>query len=128
MHPWSKFTPEEYRRRRAGLYGVLAVVGALVIGLFVVQVRLIFPPVNLSAEETQATASFFDSVTALSERAGSAAGAFQEGLRDERKRLDAEQAVTARIAEQLTATTGSSDTAWVVDSPTEDTKEDSVAT
>src|SRR3989338_4302993 len=119
MHPWSKFTPEEYRRRRSGLYGVLAVVGALVIGLFVVQVRLIFPPVNLSAEETQATESFFDSVSTLSERAGEAAGAFQEGLRDERKRLDAEQAVTARVAEQLTAEVESSDATWVVESPEE---------
>lgn len=123
MHPWSKFTPEEFARRRMSLYAVLAAVGVLVVALFVVQVRLVFAPPDLSQEEGAATETFFDSVTDLSERAGEAVGAFQTGLQDERKRLDAEQAITAHVAGQLEA--GEAEPAhevpaeaeWVVDAP-----------
>ena len=115
-------------RRRMSLFGVLAMVGVLVVALFVVQVRLVFAPPDLSREETAATDSFFDSVTDLSERAGEAVGAFQTGLKDERKRLDAEQAITAHVAGQLEAAvvastedTPTSDTepasSWIVDAP-----------
>lgn len=128
MHPWSKFTPEEYARRRTSLYIVLAVVGVLVVALFVVQVRLVFAPPDLSQEEVAATETFFDSVTDLSERAGEAVGAFQTGLQDERKRLDAEKAVTANVAGQLEAAAVASteeesasgtepSSSWVVDAP-----------
>lgn len=127
MHPWSKFTPEEYARRRMSLFVVLAIVGVLVVALFVVQVRLVFAPPDLSQEEAAATESFFDSVTDLSERAGEAVGAFEAGLQDERKRLDAEQAITANVAGQLEAAATSTDeeptsdtestASWVVDAP-----------
>lgn len=128
MHPWSKFTPEEYARRRISLYAVLAVVGVLVVTLFVVQVRLVFAPPDLSQEEAAATETFFGSVTDLSERAGQAVSAFHVGLQDERKRLDAEQAITAHVAGQLEAASAASTeeesasvteptSSWIVDAP-----------
>ena len=107
MHPWSKYSKDEYEKRKYALMGTMGLVGVIMIALFYVQVRVIFntPVEKVDYDPLDLGAEFFHVVsTEFNQAGGEATETFKQIgdiLEDESKRVQAEQAIYAKLGDRL---------------------------
>jgi hypothetical protein len=107
MHPWSKFSKEEYEKRQFALKGTMGIVVVIMIALFYVQVRVIFntPAQEVDNDPIELGLQFFNNVSeGFDDVSDDVSEVFEKiggTLEDESKRFQGEQAVYSKLGDKL---------------------------